>query len=175
MPQEHSAGAVVYRLERGKPVYLLLHYEAKHWDLPKGNIEEGESVEETARREIREETGIKDVEFVPGFETKIEYVFCRETETFEDSRGWKPKGALARESEIPLFKPPIKYTVKTERETVHKDVIFLLAKTGEKKVKLSFEHIGFEWLPFEKAVKKLTYENAKELLRNADSFLNSSK
>jgi 8-oxo-dGTP pyrophosphatase MutT (NUDIX family) len=56
-----------------EPEYLLLHYTAGHWDFPKGNIEPGENEKQAALREIREETGITDVEFVDGFRMKIEY------------------------------------------------------------------------------------------------------
>lgn len=56
-----------------EPEYLLLNYAAGHWDFPKGNIEAGEGEEEAASREIREETGITDVEFVDGFRMKIDY------------------------------------------------------------------------------------------------------
>ena len=137
MASEHSAGAVVYLREQGKPEYLLLHYGAGHWDLPKGKVEKGESIEETAKREIREETGIKAVEFTPGFKEEIKYVFTR------------------------------------EGEKVFKTVDFLLAETSETKVALSFEHIGYEWLPFDEAVERLTYKNAKGLLAKADAFLAS--
>ena len=53
---EKSCGAVVYRMEKGRRLYLLLHYCEGHWDLPKGHVEAGESEEQTARREISEET-----------------------------------------------------------------------------------------------------------------------
>ena len=56
-----------------EPEYLLLHYTAGHWDFPKGNIEPGENEKQAALREIREETGITDVEFIDGFRMKIEY------------------------------------------------------------------------------------------------------
>ncbi len=58
-----------------EPEYLLLHYTAGHWDFPKGNIEAGESEKQTAIREIREETGITDVEFLDSFRMKIEYKY----------------------------------------------------------------------------------------------------
>ena len=58
-----------------EPEYLLLHYTAGHWDFPKGNIEAGENEKQAATREIREETGITDVEFLDGFRMKIEYKY----------------------------------------------------------------------------------------------------
>lgn len=75
MVDERSAGAVLFYTasERAEPEYLLLHYTAGHWDFPKGNIEAGESERQAAAREIREETGIADVEFIDGFRTKIDY------------------------------------------------------------------------------------------------------
>jgi len=75
MPLEKSAGAVVFRKEKGKIYYLLLHYQAGHWDFPKGIIEKGEKIEETVKREVREETGIKDIKFIEGFKEWIKYFF----------------------------------------------------------------------------------------------------
>ncbi len=75
MADERSAGAVVFYSdsELADPEYLLLNYTAGHWDFPKGNIEAGEGEKEAAAREIREETGISDVEFIDGFRMKIGY------------------------------------------------------------------------------------------------------
>ena len=74
MVDERSAGAVVFYMEEeAEPEYLLLHYTAGHWDFPKGNIEAGEGEKQAATREIREETGITDVEFFDGFRMKIDY------------------------------------------------------------------------------------------------------
>ena len=76
MVDERSAGAVLFHMEGdSEPEYLLLHYVAGHWDFPKGNIEAGEKEKQTAIREIREETGITDVEFFDGFRMKIEYKY----------------------------------------------------------------------------------------------------
>jgi 8-oxo-dGTP pyrophosphatase MutT (NUDIX family) len=78
MVDERSAGAIVFYSETGlDPEYLLLHYTAGHWDFPKGNIEAGESEEQAATREIREETGITDVKFIHGFRMTIHYRYGR--------------------------------------------------------------------------------------------------
>ena len=74
MKQEKSAGAIVYRKEK-EPMFLLLHYEMGHWDFPKGNIEANEKDLETVKREIQEETGIKDIEFLKDFKEKIQYYY----------------------------------------------------------------------------------------------------
>ncbi len=66
---------VFYMEGTAEPEYLLLHYTAGHWDFPKGNIEAGENEKQAATREIREETGITDVEFLDGFRMKIEYKY----------------------------------------------------------------------------------------------------
>ncbi|WP_415280753.1 bis(5'-nucleosyl)-tetraphosphatase [Candidatus Nitrososphaera sp. FF02] len=74
MVDERSAGAVVF-IADNETEYLLLHYTAGHWDFPKGNIEAGETERQAATREIREETGIADVEFLEGFRQIISYKY----------------------------------------------------------------------------------------------------
>lgn len=61
MKKLYSAGIVTYIMENEEPVYLLLHYTAGHWDFPKGTMEIGETKEETALRELQEETGLTAV------------------------------------------------------------------------------------------------------------------
>lgn len=137
MPIERSAGAVVFRRKKGKIFYLLIQYASGHWEFPRGLIEKGEKMIETAKREIYEETKIKDVKF------------------------------------IPHFKKGIKFFFKLKGKTIMKIVTFFLAETKREKVKLSFEHKDFVWLPFKEALKKLTFENSKEVLKEADKFLKS--
>jgi len=79
---EKSAGAIVFRRENGKIFYLILYYpslshraEKNFWDFPKGHLEKGESEIDTVKREIFEETGIKDIKILEGFKETIKYFF----------------------------------------------------------------------------------------------------
>jgi 8-oxo-dGTP pyrophosphatase MutT (NUDIX family) len=54
------AGCVVFRSEGDKTLFLIVSSSSgKHWVLPKGHIEAGESPEAAALRELKEEAGIK--------------------------------------------------------------------------------------------------------------------
>ena len=75
MFDERSAGILLFRAESGKKMFLLLHYPSGHWDFIKGRIEKNESPRQAALREAMEETGITDIEFVEGFEEKIQYSY----------------------------------------------------------------------------------------------------
>ena len=75
MIEEKSAGATIYRENSNEVFFLLLNYPSGHWDFVKGKIEKNESPQKTTIRETGEETGISDLEFVNGFEEKIEYNF----------------------------------------------------------------------------------------------------
>ncbi|MCI4349418.1 MAG: NUDIX domain-containing protein [Thermoplasmata archaeon] len=58
--RERAAGAVVFHVPSGE--VLLLHLAAEdRWCFPKGHVESGESLEQTALREVREETGLTQV------------------------------------------------------------------------------------------------------------------
>lgn len=70
---ECSCGAVVYRIINGEVRYLLIkNKRSAHWGFPKGHMENEEIPEETATREVLEETGIH-IEIIPEFSLKSEY------------------------------------------------------------------------------------------------------
>lgn len=155
MSLEKSAGAVIFsihsphplqrrRMPKGHPrrEYLLLRYEAGHWDFPKGHLEGSERAETAARREIREETGLTISRFVPEFKHLMRYWLWLYPKTLHE----KPRRAL-------------------------KIVTFFLAESHHRTVRLSWEHTGYAWLPYRDAVKLATYRSAKELLQKAETFL----
>jgi 8-oxo-dGTP pyrophosphatase MutT (NUDIX family) len=134
---ERSAGVLVYRTppRQKAPHFLLLDY-GRYWDYPKGHVEKGEDDRAAALRELKEETGIADVEPHDGFRHEMTYFF-------RDRR----KGLIK------------------------KTVVFFLGRTDAEDVTISHEHVGAEFLAYDAALKRLTYENAKEALRAAKAYL----
>jgi len=137
MPVERSCGGVIFKDKK----YLLLKYGWGHWGFVKGNIEKGESLEETFFREAEEEAGLKkeNLKILEGFMEKISYFY------------------------------------KREGKTIYKEVIYLLAESNTYDVKLSHEHTDFAWLDYENALRRITYENDRNVLRKAHLFLKRRK
>jgi 8-oxo-dGTP pyrophosphatase MutT (NUDIX family) len=59
--REVSAGGVVYRVEQGRPLFLLIRDSYRNWGFPKGHLEKHERPEAAALREVSEETGLADL------------------------------------------------------------------------------------------------------------------
>ncbi len=77
MFNEKSCGAVVFA-KTPEIKFLLLQYDAGHWDFVKGNVELSERETDTVVRELGEETGIVDACFIKGFREKISYFYKRQ-------------------------------------------------------------------------------------------------
>lgn len=76
---EKSCGAIIYRRHHGNTEILLArHLKSGHWSFPKGHMEQGETEEETALREIKEETGL-DVLLDTSFRETVTYSPKRNT------------------------------------------------------------------------------------------------
>lgn len=143
---EVSVGAVIYREEPSERRYLLLHYPSGHFDFAKGHVEEGETDEMTLRREVMEETGIRDLE-VSSNKVSIRYFYTAKGTEY-DKRRAAGKGTI-----------------------IFKQVHFYPALTSELDVEISHEHIGFVWLPYREAISKVTFGNARRVLEETEAFL----
>ncbi len=135
---EKSCGVIIFRKQNSENFYLILHYPGGHFDFPKGHVEANEEEMETAARELEEETGITDVQFIPGYREEMSYKYFR---------SGKPS---------------------------NKQVVYFLAETKTEKITISHEHTGSIWLPYDEAMKKLTFANAQNLLEKAKHFLTHS-
>ena len=70
---ERSCGAVVFRKINDDYRYLLIrNRRSSNWSFPKGHVEANETLEETAKREVLEETGLH-IDLLPGFVSKSQY------------------------------------------------------------------------------------------------------
>ncbi|MGB9561604.1 MAG: bis(5'-nucleosyl)-tetraphosphatase [bacterium] len=140
---EFSAGFVVFYFE-SEPLYLLLHYGSKEKPAH-WDFPKGkiEKGEHAIDAATRE---LKE-------ETGIE--------DFEVIDGFKEK--------ITYFF--VRHTPYGKKDKIKKTVTFFLCKVREKFVRLSWEHIGYEWLPYDDALKKITFESSRKILQKAHNFL----
>jgi 8-oxo-dGTP pyrophosphatase MutT (NUDIX family) len=77
MTTEVSAGGIVYNTQSGQTLWLLVKHSGYHkWVFPKGRVEPGEDLQQTAVREVQEESGVvaKIIDEVPNSEHYI-YTF----------------------------------------------------------------------------------------------------
>lgn len=75
--REPTAGGVVFRRNEKGEVEFLLYQDARdRWTIPKGHIEPGETAQAAAKREIGEETGLKNLQ-VFGWLGKVNFRYRR--------------------------------------------------------------------------------------------------
>ncbi|MEM4263881.1 MAG: NUDIX domain-containing protein [Candidatus Woesearchaeota archaeon] len=73
---EKSAGFIIYKKEKGIIKFLLLKRADKkdYWEFPKGHIEHFEDDLVSAKRELFEETGIRNLKIIEGFKEQASYI-----------------------------------------------------------------------------------------------------
>lgn len=69
------------------------------------------------------------------------------------------------------FHHQFEYYYRHNSTLIHKRVTWFLGRAADRGVTISHEHQGFAWLPYEEALKRVTYDNAKDLLRRAEEHL----
>ena len=130
---------VVYRINKEikKPEYILLKRKLhwSGWEFPKGGIDGSEKPIEAAKRETKEETGLAPIK-IKEYGIKGKYNYHKPLADRPNYLG----------QSYELFSAEVK-TIR------------------DQKIKLDpIEHSTFCWLPFEEAVKKLTWLNQKKCL-----------
>lgn len=130
LPVTVAAGGVVQNKE-GK---LLFIYRKRRWDLPKGKVEKGETLEEGAKREVKEETGVKKIKV--GELVGVTYhVFKRSNRYQLKESHWfhmtsKHEGALVPETKEDITKAVWKDKKKTLKalEKTYPNIAHLFVK-----------------------------------------------
>ena len=136
-----SAGVIVFhRSDDGCRFLLVLSRLTKRplWEFPKGGVDEGESLQQAAMRELLEETGLRaeDVRLVPDFERREEYRFT----TGEGK----------------------------QRKLIRKEVTYYLAEATRTDVRIAeAEASEYAWLEPSVALRKLRYPGRRKLLEDA--------
>jgi len=87
------------------------------------------------------------------------------------SRETKEETGISDIEFIDGFEENIEYNFKFKHEDVHKKVIFFIAKTDIKKIRLSHEHNDYLWSGYSESLKKITYQGSKNILIKANEFL----
>lgn len=135
MIKEESSGIIPFRNTRDKREYLVLKSRTTDWEFPKGTIEDDEELQQTALRELEEETGITSLKIIDGFKEEYEYKF------------------------------------EKNGELVHKKVNLFIGHSYEASAELSSEHYDHQWRTFDQAINTLTHDSMKNILREADQYL----
>lgn len=162
--QERSAGGVVYRKTGDTLEFLIGKHSGYHkWVLPKGMVEKGETLEETALREVFEEVGVraKIVDMAP-LKT-IEYFY------FADL------GEIANKN--PHTEDTTRRVIKYQEEgggkvRIHKSVTYYLMEVESDEQSHGWEMSERKWLSYEDALKTLEFESEREVLQVAGKTLN---
>lgn len=69
------------------------------------------------------------------------------------------------------FKETIRYFFRVKKSRILKFVVYYLAGTSQRKVKLSSEHVSYKWLPFSEAKERITFATSQKVLKRAHATL----
>jgi 8-oxo-dGTP pyrophosphatase MutT (NUDIX family) len=169
MKEELSAGGVVCRrvsVSAGQRVswqFLIgKHSGYSKWVLPKGLVEKGEGLVETAVREVEEEVGVmaKVVNLVPVKTIEYSYVAELGKQVGESANGQVSERRVKKYQED-----------GGEGVEVHKKVVFYLMELEEELPDHGWEMSERKWVSYEEAMKLLGFESEREVLVAASKLL----
>jgi len=109
---DKSVGVVpVFKDNNEEDLFLIVLHKAGHWAFPKGHPKTGESILDTAKRELYEETGIKNVKIENGKEFSEQYFFDEDNQTYKKTVQYFVGFTPDKETNTPdEFKQEIKQT-----------------------------------------------------------------
>src|SRR4051812_5447950 len=155
MEREFSAGAVVLRRLRGEWHVAAIEPRGRYGEkgekkakrlvaLPKGNIDQGEKPQETALREVHEETGVEAEPIAKLGDVKYVY-----------NRAWSDGAKVFKVVSFYLFR-------------------YLGGKIGDIKEEMRHEVAHALWLPLTDAPKKLSYKGEREMAAKAIEWVKAN-
>ena len=155
MEREFSAGAVVLRKLRGEWHVAAIEPRGRYGDknpkskplmaLPKGNIDQGEKPQETALREVHEETGLEAEPITKLGDVKYVY-----------NRAWSDGAKIFKVVSFFLFR-------------------YLGGKIGDIKEEMKHEVAHAMWVPLKEAPKKLSYKGEREMAAKAVEWVKTNE
>lgn len=160
MKEEFSAGGVVYKKNNQETLWLVAKHSGYHkWVLPKGMIEAGETIEQTAKREVFEETGI-EADIVGSQPLHIE--------TYEYQADYS-ENQITQSIGGPERRVLIYQESGGKQTWVKKTVTFFLMAYASGKIEdHSWETEEVRWVSFDDGTRLLAFEGEKKALKKAN-------
>ena len=142
MNKEFSAGAVIFKREGDKILFLVIYSKRNNiWGFPKGHLERGETEEQAALREIKEEVSLDNLQFEKGFIKKIRYETVSKRLPFQGER-------------------------------IEKYVTYFLCEAGNQDIIVDGREVtDHRFLNFRQLQDLIKFSNLKNILRKAYDFL----
>jgi 8-oxo-dGTP pyrophosphatase MutT (NUDIX family) len=128
-----TAGGILQNNEN--KIYLIFNKQSRTYQLPKGHMEKGERPQETALREVREETGYRNIKIISSKTFKLFYKF-------------KDKYSNGQKSE--------KHTLYFIMKLINTERIHTQEQYNEK--------LSGDWFYIDEAIKKVSFDNIREIL-----------